>query len=271
MAHLTRCIVGVVIAMVMIPQLARGGAVATTQPVFASSRIAALAADMARGDSSAVEKFWREMQGNSPIIEPIADDPTCSWVTFVWRGDADTGRVALLGGPVIHDFSKWLERLDDSDVWYRTERMPNDARFIYSFQVNRPEEWPRVFAKAEAMYKQYLPRPDPLNPRKEYDGSVLEMPDAPPQPWLVRVAGMSPAASKLWVKIPGVARGAVQSHVIASKRLKQDRRLDVYTPIGYDDAVAAGAKPYRLLVLLEGSGDAELLDNLRSRSACRRL
>jgi hypothetical protein len=225
---------------------------------FTSPRIAALAKELAT-DSKAIERFWREMEGNSPIIEAIAGDPACSWVTFVWRGNADTGRVRLLGGPVIHDFSKWLERLGETDVWYRTERMPNDARFVYSFQVNRPVEWPLDPVEGAAMYKQYLPRPDPFNAHVEYDGSVLEMPDAPPQPWLGRVEGMTAAASKLWLKIPGVPRGAVRSHVIASKTLKQDRRVDVYTPIGYD---AAATKTYRLLVLLEGSGVNDLLDNL---------
>ena len=253
------------VALMMTAPLAIAAGVATTtqadpaHPTITSPRIAALSREIAAGNRAAAEAFWRERDQVTPLVEPIADDPTCSWVTFAWRGDADTRRVGLIGGPVIHDFSKWLDRLGDSDVWYRTERIPNDARFLYSFQVDRPAAWPTDPAKAEAAFKQYLPRPDPLNPCTEYDASVLELPDAPPQPWATRVPGMTPTASKLWSKIPGVPRGASRSHVIRSDILKQDRRVDVYLPIGYDPRAD---KPYKLLVLFEGSGVNELLDNL---------
>jgi len=226
---------------------------------LSSPRLAALAAELASAPITATEKFWAEMPGNSPLVEPDPDDSACSLVTFVWRGDAETRNVGLIGGPVIHDFNKWLQRLGASDIWYRTERIPNTARFTYSFQVNRPDEWPIDVAQSTALWLKNIPRPDPLNANSEDDASVVELPDAPPEPWLGRTEGMSPAATKVFLKIPGVPRGAVQSHVLRSSILKQDRRVDVYTPINYD---ATAPKPYKLLVLFEGSGNADLLDNL---------
>src|SRR5688572_2880030 len=130
------CIIVVVFVLSTAPPLARGEVNApATQP---SPRMAALAAEIAASRTDAAsERFWQEMRQRSPIIEPFADDPSCSWVTFVWRGDAETRRVGLIGGPVGHSYSKWLDRLGDSDVWYRTERISNTARFLYSYQVDR--------------------------------------------------------------------------------------------------------------------------------------
>src|SRR5688500_6225623 len=60
-----------------------------------SPRIRALARALADGDGAGSEPFWLAMAGHSPLVEQIPDEPSCSWVTFVWRGDSDTRRVGL--------------------------------------------------------------------------------------------------------------------------------------------------------------------------------
>jgi enterochelin esterase-like enzyme len=64
--------------------------------------------------------------------------------------------------------------------------------------------------------------------------SILEMPDAPSQPWLVPQQNQ-PA-------------GTVTRHDFHSTLLANDRRMWIYTPPGYPDSAAA----YRLLLLFDG-------------------
>src|SRR6185436_3080687 len=83
---------------------------------------------------------------------------------------------------------------------------------------------------------------DPLNPNRwqcppeasRYEcQSLVELPGAPPQPWIVRKEG-TPA-------------GTVESHRIKSELLKNERAISVYTPPNY----RAGGAPYALLVLFD--------------------
>jgi enterochelin esterase family protein len=88
-------------------------------------------------------------------------------------------------------------------------------------------------------------RVDPLNPKRwrvdkasvdapEYLGrSILEMPDAPAQPWIA--------------ERPGVPAGLVERHQFKSTLLKNEREIAVYLPPGYSKA----AKPYALLMLFD--------------------
>src|SRR5262249_35728906 len=141
---------------------------------------------------------------------------------------------------------KSFTRLAETDLWYRTERTPRDARFTYGFVLNRTREgW-------------INPMPDPLNPRKYAYRSVVELPDAPPQPWIVRR--------------PGVPSGRLVTHTLPSRILKEDRTITIYTPPGYDGS----GKRCSLLVLFDGQaygGNPEathiptpiILDNLITR------
>jgi hypothetical protein len=59
--------------------------------------------------------------------------------------------VSVTGGLPTVDEDKRLARLADTDVWYRTEKIPNDARFTYHFVIKSfaerrrsHEEWRRL-------------------------------------------------------------------------------------------------------------------------------
>src|SRR5581483_2216203 len=87
---------------------------------------------------------------------------------------------------------------------------------------------------------------DPLNPKATWDSpknpdvalrrgsSLLEMPDAPPQPW----AG----------KRAGVPAGEIVKQDFASALLKNTRPIFVYLPPGY----SRSAQPYDVLVVFDG-------------------
>ena len=232
---------------------AKNNAVATEEK-FESPRLAALAKEIKAGNRAALEAFWRELKDKAPIVEPVAGAEKRMWVTYVWRGDGEVKRVAMMGGlPTSDDFGKPLARLLDTDIWYRTERLPNDARFIYSFVINFSKPEPGV--KGAMMKIQSQLRRDPFNPRTfPYPpNSVVELPAAPPQPWIKPLPGASP--------------GEVKSHKIKSEILKEDRAIRVYTPPGYDPK----GKPCGLLIFFDGETVPSIiplpttLDNLIAR------
>lgn len=190
-----------------------------------SPRIAALAQAIGNGDSTAVERFWRTVQGKTPLIEPIEGNPDRLRVTFLWRGDESTRRVFLIGG--VPGGDETLDRLERTDVWYLTERIPVQARFGYMFLVNYPKmvsgDWSR----------NPMPRPDPLNPNRMGLQSIVELTKAPAQPWLQPRPG---------VTVPKVAEVPIRSSI-----------LPVTPPVWVAEPSAAKpAESTALLVMLDG-------------------
>jgi enterochelin esterase-like enzyme len=199
-----------------------------------SPRIVALNRAIAAGDRIALDQFWREMKAKAPLIEPVVGDDSHVWVTFVWRGDTKTRRVGLAGGLPAHAPIKQMARLADTDLWYRTERIPKDARFTYYFTVNEPIKPPTDMEGLRESLRQFPPLRDPLNARSFQGRSVVELPEAPPQPWLERLRG--------------VPRGELSRASVPSASLKETRPIAVYTPAEYQ----SDGEPYGLLIVLDG-------------------
>ena len=219
-----------------------------------SPRLAALQDRLKSGDTRALDSFWKEItESGTPIIEPAAGSDVL--VTMVWRAREETRNVFVFR---LGDVNKPMTRLLDTDLWYKTFRLPKGARFIYQFAANLPDpkEWGGVARFANVVQN------DPLNPLQftehynefnPYEGnsfSAVELPGAEPQSWIaVR---------------PNVPTGRVQRDTFRSKLLGNERPIWIYTPHGY----AAGKKPYSLLVLTDGGGYvntarvATTLDNL---------
>lgn len=212
-----------------------------------SPRLATWQRELAAGRRDALAGFWAEAAaGGGPLIEPLPDTDGDLLVTFLWRGDAALQRVALIGALAEPDFAQsLLARLDETDVWFRSYAAPRGLRMDYIFApdadlapIRGAEDWLRRVADW---------RPDPLNPHAwaiEADPddpsqpgmttSILELPDASPQPWL---------ASQ-----PGVPAGHVEAQRLHSAVLGDERGLWVYTPAGYDP----NGPPCALLVQFDG-------------------
>ncbi|MGO2202946.1 alpha/beta hydrolase [Pseudomonas helleri] len=163
------------------------------------------------------QAFWkdREQQG-TPLVEALADSPNERLVTFLWRGARQN--VRLFGSPSGgHDA---LQRLGDSDVWYATYRVPSSARLSYQLAPDVPEAGDRRTLLATAQR-------DPLNPHsfgnQKYEPSltrsVMELPDAAPQPWLNKRAHVAP--------------GSVERESLKSEILGNTRDVYVYRPAGW--------------------------------------
>jgi enterochelin esterase family protein len=210
--------------------------------VVQSPRLITLTKDLQSGNREALKQFWKEMQGKSPLVEPVKGDAHSSWVTFLWRGNDKTRRVSLTGGLPTVDGDKWLTHLADTDVWYRTEKIPSDARFTYHFVINRPVKLPPSNDRAAlAKFMEHCPaHPDPLNPNTlimqgMIPASLLELSEAPAQPWVK--------------PLEGVPKGALKEHKIKSKSLKEERTVTIYTPANYDPK----GEKHGLLVLFDGA------------------
>lgn len=232
-----------------------------TVPV--SSRIAALEQELTAGDSAALAAFWQEVgEQGAPLIEPIEGDDTHSLVTFLWRGGEDTQNVVIFGGPA--NFDKLREhqmtRLLDTDLWYKTYRVRSDLRTTYFLSANDPftelgglaDFGTRLVPDPLNPHRYVYPRDEEIPDDREIVMSVLELPAAPAQPWIV--------------PRPGVAKGRVEMHRLRSEILTNERRVWVYTPPGY----TTDGEPYGLLLLFDGLAYIDLvptptiLDNLIS-------
>lgn len=229
-----------------------------TEPAILSPRLLALSAAVKSGNRDADGKFWNDMKDKSPLVESANDDRQNLFVTFLWRGNDMTQRINLNGGLPSWERNKWLKHLPGTDIWYRTEKMPVDSRFTYSFIVNGPDKAPEPNDPAFAKYiENVTTRIDPLNPHAvilqgTLPASYVELAKAPAQPWLE--------------PMPGVAKGTLKELKVKSDSLKGERAVTIYTPAGYDPK---GDK-YGLLVLMDGAyyQDSEMipgpviLDNL---------
>ena len=207
-----------------------------------SPRLIALARKVKAGNRAALKLFWEEVQGKTPLVEPVPGDEQLRRVTFLWRGGAEGSEVRLDGQFPPDSQDAPLLRLASTDVWFLTVRLPATARFTYGFK--RPGKR-QVF--------------DPLNPLRFRSSSFAELPAAPPQSWI----GIQPE----------VPKGTLSHEKLRSENLKEERSVSIYTPPGYDPKSGS----YGLLVLFDGQDYRgpmpipTILDNLVAAKKIRPL
>lgn len=183
-----------------------------------SPAMAALSAHVAGGGTT--DAFWREViRRGTPLTEPGPDGSVI--LTFLARGARSN--VRLVGAP--SGDHEWLQRLGDSDVWFKSFQVPADTRLSYKLAPDVPdlpgtrrERRLALLATAAA---------DPLNrapwpadaPDAFNQDSTLELPAAPDQPGLVPREG---------------PHGTLSDLRLSSPRLGNTRALTLYTPPGFD-------------------------------------
>jgi len=196
------------------------------------------------GSLDAERRFWASVsRAGTPLIETIPGKTNFSLVTFLWRGNDRTQNVVIFDGIAGFDAKDQMLRLAGTDVWYKTYRVRNDARFVYNLSPNDPLQPFDDVKDDEQMRKRLaMLQVDPLNPRRcpttfgayGADSSYAELPDAPPLVWKSPVKGMR--------------RGRLEVTSVRSTFLKGAKRLWVYTPAGF----AKTGQRYPLLVLFDG-------------------
>ncbi|MEU9638563.1 enterochelin esterase [Streptomyces tendae] len=207
------------------------------------------------------DAFWADVRarGGTPLVGP---DPRGSAdhraVTFLWRGTAGTRAVQVLpnklGDPRDPD-GNLMEHVPGTDVWHWTLRLRHDWRGTYDLYVDEGDG-PGPGTPAYQRRLRTLRRTDPFNPRTL------------PHRWQADPVSYAelPAAQRAvdWEPRPGVPRGTVTEHTVASTRLGGSRRVWLYEPPG----TVGESERLPVLVLLDGEhwqprlGLSRLLDNL---------
>ena len=192
-----------------------------------SPRIAALTA-------KTEDAFWKQLAvEGTPIVEDVKDPKGKLLVTFVYRAKAGEKAVAAYGTPSPTFIGHvQLERVAGTNTFAASMLVDPAARFSYmlspgdDFGTPTMKDLPKRFP---------LFRPDVFNKRPSgIQGSILELPKAPPQPWLVPKPGTKP--------------GDLVVHEVKSKLLDNKREVVVYTPPGF---TRTGPK-YPLVVMFDG-------------------
>lgn len=253
-----------VIQLVLLPVLTQG--FTPLEPprqasleTLASPRLAALQKELEAGNRTALENFWQGVaKQGAPLVEPVKGKSRYVWLTFLWRAKEEIKNVVVWS-----DLGNWrdlatlqMTRMADTDLWYKTYRVRDDARFPYRLSVN--DSLIPFYTEARAKQPTKF-QSDPLNPR-QYDFfkptiySVVELRAAPSLALITR----PPDVPK--------SQGGRIDH-FTSSILNNEHRVWIYTPPGYK----AEGKPYNLLLLFDGSGYVSLipapvvLDNLLAK------
>ena len=212
-----------------------------------SQKILALQAILQRGGQNAEDAFWSEIRtSGSPLVETIPGEPNRSLVTFLWQGSEATKNVMLERGRFTRFFPQenLFAHIERTHIWFKTLALPSASRFQYALSENDP---------TATFPPQQLPRHeqyDPLNPRhlpedpnspKDAWHSLLELPEAPPQPWYVK-----------HVDVPKYKETDIS---MQSRILDEKRDLKIYLPPGYENATAS----YPTLYLFDGEDENGLV------------
>ena len=189
-----------------------------------------------------------EKQG-SPIIELINNENVYNLVTFIYKDDMKCKNV--LFAPYIgtdrykdkyRDFL--MERIDNTDLWYISYEIRNDAKVLYYFSPNDrlDNDWEYRF-DSNAIH-------DKLNrnvfENSDDKGSILIMPKSEKNIW-----------SK---KVNDVPTGNIEEFSFESENLKDKHKITIYTPYGYNK----DEEPYKFLFLTDGSEYIDLLNAIDS-------
>ncbi|MFI5845304.1 alpha/beta hydrolase [Catenuloplanes sp. NPDC051500] len=179
-------------------------------------RIGALLDTVRAGVPEAAERLWNTAQTRGgPLISP--GPPGTSCVTFCWRGEAETTTVRWGAGAT-------LVRTPGTDVWHATVALPSRLRTLYYLghgdAAGSPHDDTGVGeTHVDPLNPHRFPFPrDPIDPTdRDCWASLLELPDAPPEPWLTG---------------PRVPRGALSAAEVHSAALGGPRHVTVYRPAG---------------------------------------
>ncbi|TYG35426.1 DUF3327 domain-containing protein [Lonepinella koalarum] len=224
---------------------------------YLSTKIQQLAEQITEQNKTALlDEFWQQVtKQGTPLIEPVENTDE-NVVTFLWRGAKHN--VWLWGSPSREDHHDQLERLFDSDIWFKSYQLPNDSLVSYGFApdvptlpVSQGEQRRAMLATLQA--DPFNPHTYPAKPKYPQDRfsyeSVLKLKNTPQSPWL---------------EAQSVAQGTLQSYSFHSQILGNERHIRIYLPTHFNP----NNPDLHLLFLFDGAeyvakvATPTILDNL---------
>lgn len=186
-------------------------------------------------------EFWKEVEREgTPLIEEVQGEEKVI-ITFLYRGNEGVNNVLIYGGVPGYRYSEnIMERLEDTDIWFKSYIVRNDVKFEYNFSLNYEFHNDYKKIKKNSII-------DSLNPKRVINMNDEENPESVETVYsLVELPKVKP---DIWT-IPNkqVEKGNIKLSRFESKIMGNTRRIWVYTPNEYDEK----ASPYNLLVLTDG-------------------
>jgi enterochelin esterase-like enzyme len=219
-----------------------------------SPSIVTLRHQLDSGDAAALKSFWDAVHKSGvPLIEAAPSANDFSLVTFLWQGNDQTRNVVIFDGVAGFDAKDQMLHLEGSDVWYKTYRVRNDARFAYNLSPNDSlQPFDQVKGDEAMRDRLAMLKIDPLNPHRcpttfgayGAESSYVELTDAPHIVWNLPVAESR--------------RGKVTEKAIHSEYLKGEKKLWIYTPAGFRKQ----GDRYPLLVVFDGDRNLMWIPNI---------
>jgi enterochelin esterase-like enzyme len=198
-----------------------------------SPQLIALQQQLQQGNNAALITFREKLiEQGTPLVEPF--DEKQFLVTLLWldlEGTRVPGELTCALGGILNSrkMAFPLFHLENSDLWYRTYRLPSNVRATYHFFINGEPV-------SDPLSQNVLlvpPAPVSVYGEKKMLLAIVELPDSTPEHWSLQRAG--------------VPRGNVQTQLMHSSIVGHDYRLSIYTPPGYQTNRA----PYPLLLLYD--------------------
>ena len=113
-----------------------------------------------------MQAFWAFVsRTGTPLVEAIPGERDFSLVTFLWRGDDHTRNVVICDGVAGFDAKDQMIYLRGTDVWRKTYRVRNDARFAYKLSPNDSlQSFDDLKGEEQMQTRLAMLQVDPLNP-----------------------------------------------------------------------------------------------------------
>ncbi len=145
-----------------------------------------------QGNLKELDKFWDKVENEgAPLIEEISENSSEMLVTFLYKENKETKNVVVIGSiPGYRYKENTMEKIINTDLWYKSYVIINDVKFKYKFSINDSLE-----EEDENRFNNTIS--DSLNPKKfiwvkdedieddeeSYD-SVFEMPMVKEEKWV---------------------------------------------------------------------------------------
>lgn len=207
-----------------------------------SPKINKLIKEIERNNANAVKEFWTSIEKvGSPLIEKIHGDKDNVLVTFMYKQKEAIENVLIYGAvPGYRYMENLMEKLLNTDIWFKTYKIRNDVKFKYKFSLNYEFDKDYKKIKKNSII-------DKLNPNKVVYIKDEEDAEGEEDIWsLVELENVKP---EIWTKDRNnEKKGKINFHRFNSSSLKNPRRVWIYTPYEYTQ----NNEPYNLLVLTDG-------------------